>query len=367
MGHNVSVTWGGAESLTRTVSVVIPTRVRDPAFLRKAIAAVHDDPTVTEVLVVLDGDETVERHSAFLSDLPPKVRACVVPGAGGRPNAARALGAAQAAGDVVLFLDDDVLAGPGLAGGHAARHQEHPGLVVVGWMPVAEHLLRTSAPARVYSRDYERVCRRYEESPDAVLFDLWSGNVSLRRSDCMRVGLFNHVFPYRQHEDRELGFRCRAAGLRGVFDRSLLATHHYVRSADDFLALARQQVRENHALHVLHPDIAGPWRPEKYRAGAPWYQRWIAGRYTMTETERERRATLAALRLAGRAGRALHAQRLEDRSLTLARTVVQHSTVRYLVALDAQRAAATGGDDETDQLATSDAMPATIITKPSAT
>ena len=39
-------------------------------------------------------------------------------------------------GDVVLLMDDDVIAGPGLVSAHARRHAGADGLVVVGSMPV---------------------------------------------------------------------------------------------------------------------------------------------------------------------------------------------------------------------------------------
>jgi GT2 family glycosyltransferase len=363
------VTGGGAEVGPNSVSVVIPTRGED-ARLRRGIEAVVDDPVVTEVIVVLDGEAAAEQVPSLLGGLRAHPRVRLVPGVGRGASEARAVGAANATGDVVLFLDDDVVAGPGLASGHLAHHERHAGLVVVGSMPVAADLLARSATARAYACDYVRVCLSYEASSDAVLLDLWSGNLSARRSDCTRIGLANTAFPYGQHEDREFGLRCRAAGLTGIFDRALIGTHHYTRSTRRFLHLARDQVIATRALHALHSDVLGPWTAEQYRSGVPRRFRWLlrTGTPATGEVGGERDGVdLTTLRFVGRAARAAHARRLEDRALTLSRAVVQYAMAQQLASEDAGSPGSRWGGETPDQPAASAAMPATIITKPSAT
>jgi hypothetical protein len=351
------VTRGGSAAQACSVSVVVPTRVRDVGLLRRCVEAVARDAAVTEVIVVLDGERAAQRASSLGGELGPDTRMCVVPGAGRRPNEARALGVANATGDVVLFLDDDVVAGPGLASGHLAHHQRRAGLVVVGSMPVAAEHRARSATARVYACDYERVCRSYDASNDAVLLDLWSGNLSVGRDDCLGVGLASQVFPYLQHEDREFGLRCRAAGLTGVFDRMLLGTHYYVRSTSEFLRLARQQVLENWTLHAHCTDVLGPWSPDTYRIGVPRHLWWLLRTRPVVIDPAEGGAKLTALRLVGRAAHTAHSRRLEDRALTLSRAVVQHTMAQQLLAEDARSGDSGEGSDASDQLAPSDAMP----------
>jgi GT2 family glycosyltransferase len=339
------VTPGAAETVPRSVSVIVPT-FRPGNGLVVTVGAALEDPAVAEVVVVLDhrATTTVDGLEALLPR-DERLRIGRAPSPG--PSVARSHGVALARGDVTLFLDDDVVPARGLATGHLRRHVEAPGRVVVGYMPVAGKRLGESATARIYERDYDAACHDYDRGGDTVLRNLWGGNVSMRRTDALRVGIATDRFRYTQHEDRELGLRCLAAGLHGVFDRTLVAEHHYVRAADTFLALAREQVAAAHAIHELHPDAVGPWDASRYRAGLPKQVRWFVD---VARTPVVARGELAALRALAGASHALGARRVEGRALVLARVVVQDAAAR-----------------EQGQRATSDAMPATIITKPRAT
>lgn len=240
------------------LSVVIPTRDRCD-LLSEVLRPLLDDPAASEVVVVDDGSR--DGTAALVHDLAaahPQLRLLHATGRG--KGLASQAGLDGTRGDVVLFLDDDVVPGPGLAQGHLEHHQGRSGLVVVGYMPVREVERRGGlGPTLVYSQDYERICRRAEKSPHRILEDLWGGNVSLRRDDLLRVGLRSDRFDSRwRHIDRELGLRCLAAGLVGVFDRQLRATHHYERGLAEMLDEAHWTAQGRIHLHELHPDRLGP-------------------------------------------------------------------------------------------------------------
>ena len=57
--------------------------------------------------------------------------------------------------------------------------------------------------------------------------ELWGGNFSMRRADCLAIGMTNPGFTEHYHADRDFGIRCLEAGLtRGtVRSRALAATH----------------------------------------------------------------------------------------------------------------------------------------------
>ena len=245
-----------------TVSVIIPTLGR-PVSLSRTIASVLPDSRATEVVVVIDGDDDEESRQSVAewTSRDARVRGIVQPNAGS--NAARERGVREARGSIVVMLDDDVVAGVGLISGHAARHDGVTPLIVVGYMPVVlptDPILRVTA--ELYASAYDECCQDYEQQPQGILDHLWSGNVSMRRADVLAVGLTS-ALKLRYHVDMEFGIRCSRAGMIGVFDRSLAATHHYERRVEQAVRDARNgglalsriietlQPRESRKLHPL--------------------------------------------------------------------------------------------------------------------
>jgi glycosyltransferase involved in cell wall biosynthesis len=235
-------------SAAAPVSVVIPTQGTRPDILGVTIERLSDEPCVAEVIVI--GSLGI---SGSLPDRPETVS--FVASRGGGPNSSRQAGLELACGEVVLFLDDDVLPNPGLAAAHSAHHSRTEGLVVVGYMPVVRGAngRYATAAAELYGLEYERRVTSYDDDPGSILRNLWGGNVSLSRSDALRVGVENKAHPGRRHEDQDFGFRCAAAGLAGVFDRELRAAHHYRRSRGAFLRDAWAQGYERAVLRQNEP------------------------------------------------------------------------------------------------------------------
>jgi glycosyltransferase involved in cell wall biosynthesis len=239
---------------TPSVSVVISTQTRE-ALVVRAVEVLLDDPATTEVVVVLDGgtDAIWERLGALASRHPRLQRVRTDHGDQLRTLQA---GVEAARGEIVLLLDDDVTPSPRLVSGHAEHHAQRRDLVVLGYMPTtgsATDPVRAMT-RRLYGRAYETACAQYEADAGQVLRRLWLGNVSLRRTDCLRVGLPSFIRGY--NSDRELGFRLREAGLTGVFDRSLRAEHQYERSLSQTLADQEASGRNAVLLHRARPDDA---------------------------------------------------------------------------------------------------------------
>lgn len=232
-----------------TVSVVIPT-VGRPVLAEVVGACLAQDPL--EVIVVADRDEAAVGR--ILADVADDPRIIVVAGSGRGSASARQAGVDRARGDVILLLDDDVVPGSGLVGGHARAHRSGPGEVVVGFMPVTPDARDGSATARIYDNDYRAEIADLEAG-GTVLTQLWGGNVSMTRADAHAVPQSVASYPFDCREDQEFGLRAAESGLRGRFVRDLTAGHHYERSADRFLRLAADQTRVGPTLRLLHPGV----------------------------------------------------------------------------------------------------------------
>ena len=83
---------------------------------------------------------------------------------------------------------------------------------------------------------------------------LWLGNVSVRRHDLIRIGISSKGYAGFWHSDTDLGLRLQAGGLRGTFDRRLLASHRLGRSNEAFLRDATERGRSAWLLEQEHGE-----------------------------------------------------------------------------------------------------------------
>jgi glycosyltransferase involved in cell wall biosynthesis len=242
------------------VSVVIPTFNRRQS-LAKVISPLLDDPTTGEIVVVIDGavDDTFE----FLTDWSssePRIRAIYQENSG--EALARRRGINEARFDLVLLIDDDVEAGPGLVTGHARLHSGSDHLVVLGYMPVILSSRRKAGQAAtiLYAQEYEKICKLYEKDHTEIFRHLWGGNMSIRRADALRVGGENEV-RLDYHADLRFGLQCETAGLTAVFDRSLVSRHWHERSLRKFAVDAGRSGIARAEIMWEYPDLAPTLNP----------------------------------------------------------------------------------------------------------
>jgi hypothetical protein len=255
-----------AESRVPSVSVVIPT-YEGAQRLEGILQPLLGDPAVLEVIVVVDGcrDGSLE----LLNEIRrrnPKLKPKFIENSG--EMHARAVGAMEAEGDVVLSLDHDVLAEPGLVAGHARRHVGRSRLLVLGYMPVtlSPQRSRHDFATRLYAAGYEERCQIYDREPQSVLLALWGGNFSMRRDELVSLGV---VEATHYHADRDFGLRLLEAGFEAVFDRTLRARHLHDRPLRAFVRDARSQGAGRWLLHGLHRELLGALTPTAFEEGLP--------------------------------------------------------------------------------------------------
>jgi hypothetical protein len=243
-----------------TVSVVIPTYNRRD-FLRRTISPLLEDSATTEVVVVVDGcsDGSIELLKEWAQS-EPRLRPVFQENTG--QAAARQHGIEVASGDVVVILDDDVIASTNMVTAHAKQHSSTSHNVVLGYMPTEIPSPRAAGqvPTLLYASDYEKVCQSYDLDPQQIFKSFWAGNCSMRRDDALRVGFTNEgVLSY--HEDQQFGFRCQRADLNPVFDRAILAKHFHVRPLTTFAQECKRQGAARVVLQEQYPDLAGDIDP----------------------------------------------------------------------------------------------------------
>jgi glycosyltransferase involved in cell wall biosynthesis len=252
-----------------SVSVIIPTYAGRHRLGRVLLPLV-EDPATREIIVVVDGStdgslELLQERAAADSRLRP----LFIERRG--PSAARQAGVEAATNEVVLMLDDDLVAKPGLVAGHARHHATAEGIVVIGYYshPCESKRRPGLFPDEIYADAYRTSWESYADDGEQALIHLWGGNVSLRRVDCLHVGVQSDAFYCRHHEDQDFGIRCLEFGLRGITDRSLSARHLHNRSVGSFIRDAREDGAGAMLVHLLHAHVVGPPDISKFSVGLP--------------------------------------------------------------------------------------------------
>jgi hypothetical protein len=175
---------------------------------------------LTAIVPATDDPPTLERCRAAIAaaDDPPEELLVMREPPGAFPSAARNLGAQRAAGEVLAFVDADVLVHPDAFARIRAAFAADPGLVAVfGAYDDAPAAAGTVAGFRYLL--HHQVHR--EGAGEADTF--WSGLGAVRRDAFLAAGGFDE--DRRWIEDVELGMRLRDRGARILLDPEVQGTH----------------------------------------------------------------------------------------------------------------------------------------------
>lgn len=187
-------------------SIVMPTYERRNVVC-KAVEALKAlaYPGVVELIVVVDGSTDGTADALRAIDLPFPLRILEQANAGAA--AARNAGAALARNEVILFLDDDMVAASDLLTEHARLHREGAD-AVVGETPV-----HRDSPDGFLPRSVSRwTTSRRVQSPLSP-FDIFTGQLSVRRELFHALGGFDTRLTSGGafgNEDAEFGIRLLA-------------------------------------------------------------------------------------------------------------------------------------------------------------
>lgn len=251
-----------------TVSVVVPTHDR-LSRLRQVLArlAAQDHTGPLEVVVVDDG--SADGTSGYLrsGDTPLPIIACTQENRG--PGAARNRGVEVATGELIVFIDDDVVPGPGLVRAHVDAHRRHGHrTVVIGPMrnpPDHEMSPWVRWEQAMLHKQYDAMEAGHY---GATARQFFTGNASVRREHLLAAGGFDPAL--WRGEDVELAYRLADAGLVFVYEPAAVGLHYAERSFQSWLATGYAYGRNDVAFarDRGRPEILS-WVADEYRARHP--------------------------------------------------------------------------------------------------
>ena len=180
-----------------------------------------------EIVFVDDGstDDSLAMAQELAQSAPCRIK--VLTKANDGLSRARNLGIRNCEGEVILFMDDDTFADPGLLREHLSVHDQHPRCVVLGWVNHIEEL-DPQGPRKYVMADYSRSF-------------FWTSNVSVRKKYVEEVGLFDEDFLEYGWEDLELGWRLKKLGLeRKTTDKAIVSHFKPPKQKKDLPGMLRQ-------------------------------------------------------------------------------------------------------------------------------
>jgi GT2 family glycosyltransferase len=251
-------------------SIVIPT-FRRPDALRECVASLLavDYPSEAFELIVVD-DEGEGRAAPALAgidrgDVAVRLESQRQRGAA----AARNRGATVARGEILLFVDDDIIVGPDHLQRHAAAQQlggDRP-LVNGAWRftPAVQAVLEQTAFGRfrlALEEEFQSAAMGTEIADGIVNMPmLGSWNLSLGRQLFWTIGGFDEDYPVAGAEDQDFSLRARRAGCGLWLDTKIVCLHN-----DNRLDLEAYCAREERSAQTM-PVIARKF-PDEFGSSA---------------------------------------------------------------------------------------------------
>jgi glycosyltransferase involved in cell wall biosynthesis len=209
-----------------------------------------------EVVAVDDysTDDTWQQLQAFASEtaLPLKlVRQTQSSGI----SATRNLGAMQAHGNLLLFVDQDCLPAPDLIERHVLAHANHVDPIAVGGKIIWSTEFAGTEAVEFYKQIYFPVWEGINKD-SAPFYYFITSNASVSREGLLDVGAFDSEFRHL-YADVIGGWRLQQEGYRIILDESAVVYTHRDLTLNEAIERYREMGREMALVVRKYPELVG--------------------------------------------------------------------------------------------------------------
>jgi GT2 family glycosyltransferase len=265
-------------------SVVVPTFNRLERLKRVISALEHQTLAAEDYEIIVVSDGSTDGTDDYLASRS-SARLVATRQSNAGPAAARNHGVQIARGEIVVFVDDDIIARPDLLDRHLADHAASPSPVAVIGPMMTPPDFRMSTWIRWEQEQLTRQYERMTAGDYAPTFrQFFTGNASVERERILALGGFDTRF--RRAEDVELGYRLARTGMTFVFDPRAIGLHYAERSFSSWLqngydygrnevVFARQPGRSS-LMEIVSAEFADRGRLERFVTDRSLAHHWLA-------------------------------------------------------------------------------------------
>lgn len=254
------------------VSVIIPTYNREEVLLGTLNALLDIDypAHLWEIIIVDDGsnDGSEVAVRKWIERVEASAKYIKQENAG--PAAARNRGATVAQGEVLIFIDNDIIVEPDFIRRHLEALAAHPGCWILGRVTHPAEL-RGTPFGRYRDTLHESFHKDYEGRHLPEVNGMSTQNVSIPAEDFRRLGGFDESFTIASGEDWELAKRAKQNGIRVLYQPEITVLHN------DW-AVSLEQFCRRHWLYsfsdVLLFEKYGEDSPRKHLVRENWFINW---------------------------------------------------------------------------------------------
>lgn len=233
-------------SNAQSVTVVVPTFNRGEALrttLNALLASTSDGLEFVEIIVVDDGSAVPAGSLVNSMTVPRLFSLRSIRQRNSGPGAARNTGFREAKGDIVIFVDDDIIAPPSLLHQHLRAHGCRPQSVICGLSTLIRPRLPTALYGFISALLGEGATAPSEEQFLRVDIPA-SGHISVERGMFDPVSaVYSDNLSTPAAEEFELAYRLQQSGIRILLAPRIVAWHD---QRLDLGSVCRQQYK--HAL-----------------------------------------------------------------------------------------------------------------------